>query len=402
MGVITLNALSARRAIHANTPYPLDVSCRRFLIVLYRTIALIAVHCGKEFAVQIRLDQLAELVGGNLIGDPSHVCSGANPPEQSTRDQVTLIVNPDRHEELASVQAVAIVTPREIPTIEIAQIVAADPHAAFAKAVAHFRPPIQPTLPGVGVDSTASIASSAKVHPTATVCEGVTIGERTLLLPGVVVMPGCEIGDDCILHPGVTLYEYTQLGDRVRVHAGTVIGANGFGYRQENGRHLPSAQLGYVEVGCDVEIGACVTIDRGTYGATTIGEGTKIDNQVMIAHNCRIGRHNLLCSQVGIAGSCSTGDYVIMAGQVGLKDHIHVGDRAIVGAQAGVMDHCLADQVYLGSPAMVQRDQMQIFAVERKLPEMRRELKALRKQVALLTQQLGDTNGEAGEECRAA
>ena len=194
-------------------------------------------------------------------------------------------------------------------------------------------------------------------------------------------MPGCVIGDDCVIHPNVTLYENTRIQDRVRIHAGSVIGAHGLGYQQIEGRHVSSAQLGYVEIESDVDIGAAVTIDRGTYGATRIGEGTKIDNQVMIAHNCRIGRHNLICSQVGIAGSCTTGDYVVLAGQVGLKDHIHLGDHTIVGAKAGVMDDCEGNQVYLGAPAMPQRDQMQIFALQRKLPDMRRELKALRKRV---------------------
>ncbi len=193
-----------------------------------------------------------------------------------------------------------------------------------------------------------------------------------------------------MIHANVTLYEYTRIAERVVIHAGTVIGAYGFGYRQQAGRHVPTAQLGYVSIERDVEIGACVTIDRGTYGATRIGEGTKIDNQVMIAHNCKIGRHNLLCSQVGIAGSCQTGDYVVLAGQVGLKDHITLGDRTIVGAQAGVMDNCAGDEVYLGSPATPQREQMQIMAVERRLPEMRRELKQLRREIDRLSQQSSD------------
>jgi UDP-3-O-[3-hydroxymyristoyl] glucosamine N-acyltransferase len=216
------------------------------------------------------------------------------------------------------------------------------------------------------------------------------IGEHTLVMPGVVIMPNCVIGKNCVLHPNVTLYEYSELGDRVILHAGCVIGANGFGYRQENGQHIPSAQLGYVRIDADVEVGACVTIDRGTYGATRIGEGTKIDNQVMIAHNCQIGRRNLLCSQVGIAGSCRTGDNVILAGQVGLKDHITLGDGAIVGAQAGVMNDLNGNEIYLGSPAMSQRDQMQIFAVTRRLPEMRRELKKLRSEIDELRDSLNN------------
>ncbi|MGB1927269.1 MAG: UDP-3-O-(3-hydroxymyristoyl)glucosamine N-acyltransferase, partial [Rubripirellula sp.] len=169
----------------------------------------------------------------------------------------------------------------------------------------------------------------------------------------------------------------------------------------EKGRHLPAAQLGYVCIEADVEIGASATIDRGSYGATTIGEGTKIDNQVMIAHNCKIGKHNLICSQVGIAGSSRTGDYVVLAGQVGLKDHITLGDHTIVGAQAGVMDDCKGNEIYLGSPATPQREQMQIMAVERRLPEMRREMKLLRRELDQLKHERSDlqTDTASSNQC---
>ena len=196
-----------------------------------------------------------------------------------------------------------------------------------------------------------------------------------------VIMDRCVLGDDIVVGPNVTLYEYTRLDDGVQIHGGSVLGARGFGYRRVAGEHQPTAQLGYVHVERDVEIGAAVTIDRGTFGSTRIGAGTKIDNQVQIAHNCQIGKRNLICSQVGIAGSSSTGDDVILAGQVGLKDHVHLGDGVVVGAQAGVMNDLPGPQVYLGSPATPQKEQMQIMAVQRKLPQMRRELKTLSRDV---------------------
>ena len=192
------------------------------------------------------------------------------------------------------------------------------------------------------------------------------------------------------IYPNVVLYENTVIGNRAIIHAGAVLGAYGFGYEQVDGRHKLSAQLGYVEIGDDVEIGAGTTIDRGTYGPTTIGEGTKIDNQVMIGHNCRIGRHNLLCSQVGIAGSVTTGDYVVMAGQVGLRDHIDIGNRAVLGAKCGVMNNVPADSVYFGYPATADREQLVKQAALSKLPEMRKQFKALQKQVAELAERLND------------
>lgn len=335
----------------------------------------------------MQLNEIVDLVGGRLIAgtdrraDPSVVCIGANPPDQATAGEVTLIDDVRRRDVLVDCRAVAVVTPAEIPSCSMPQIVVDHPHDAFAMIVSHFRPPIAVEELPAGIDAAADIDPTAYIHPSAIIGAGVAIGARTRIMPGVVIMPRSRIGDDCVVHANVTLYEYTQIGDRVTLHAGTVIGANGFGYRQHQGRHVPTSQLGYVAIENDVEVGASVTIDRGTYGATRIGEGTKIDNQVMIAHNCQIGRHNLLCSQVGIAGSCRTGDYVILAGQVGLKDHITLGDHAIVGAQAGVMDDSPGCEVYLGSPATPQREQMQIMAVQRRLPEMRREVKRLRREV---------------------
>ena len=339
----------------------------------------------------MQLGDLASLVEGRLSGNAEVLCTGANPPREATSTEITMLDDSSRLETLQDSQATAVVTRSQIDLTSVglgdaSQIIVDNPHQAFAKIVSTFRPPVEAKVPSQGIDSTAMIHDSAEVHPTATVGEGVTIGARTRIMPGVSIGPFTQVGEDCLIHANVTLYEYTSIADRVIIHAGTVIGCNGFGYRQEAGRHVPTAQLGYVAIESDVELGASVTIDRGTYGATRIGEGTKIDNQVMIGHNCQIGQHNLLCSQVGIAGSCTTGDYVILAGQVGLKDHIELGDGTIVGAQAGVMDNCAGNEVYLGSPATPQRDQMQIMAVQRKLPEMRRELKQLRRELTRLVE----------------
>lgn len=334
------------------------------------------------------LGELAALIGGTLIGDSELECLGANPPEDAQDGEITMLDSAARATLLHECKACAVITSEEIPELQIPQLIVEDPHAAFAETVMHFRPPVLTASATIGVSDTAQISDSAEVHPTATIGDNVVIGERTKIYPGVVIMPETKIGDDCVVFPHVTIYEYTRIEHRVVIHAGCTLGANGFGYRQENGRHLPAAQLGYVQIESDVEIGAGATIDRGSYGATTIGEGTKIDNQVMIAHNCKIGRHNLICSQVGIAGSSKTGDYVVLAGQVGLKDHITLGDHTIIGAQAGVMDDCKGNEVYLGSPATPQREQMQIMAVERRLPEMRREMKMLKREIERLREAL--------------
>jgi len=199
--------------------------------------------------------------------------------------------------------------------------------------------------------------------------------------------------------PNAVLYENTIVGQHVIIHANAVLGGYGFGYSTVDGRHKLGSQLGHVEVGDHVEIGASTAIDRGTYGATVIGNGTKIDNLVQIGHNCRIGRHNLICSQVGIAGSCSTGEYVVMAGQVGLADHLHIGDGALLGAKAGVMTDALPGKRYLGAPAVEERQFFRSISLIQQLPEIRRQLHEVQRAVIRLA---GDGGGETDERKDAA
>jgi UDP-3-O-[3-hydroxymyristoyl] glucosamine N-acyltransferase len=268
-----------------------------------------------------------------------------------------------------------------------------DVHAAFAKIVAYFRPPR--THAAIGISPQAIVARSAQlgkgvnVHPGATIGDDCTIGDATTILPGAQILPGCTIGSGVLVGPGVVLYENTVVGDRSIIHGGAIVGAHGFGYTLVDGKHTLAAQLGYVRIGCDVEIGAGATIDRGTYGATTIGDGTKIDNLVQIAHNCQIGKHNLICSQVGVAGSTTTGDYVVMGGQAGVRDHVHVGSRAMLCAMSGITNHVPDGAVMMGVPATPDREQRLKQAAFAKLPEMRKEFKAMRRAIADLEKAAG-------------
>jgi UDP-3-O-[3-hydroxymyristoyl] glucosamine N-acyltransferase len=181
----------------------------------------------------------------------------------------------------------------------------------------------------------------------------------------------------------VVVYDDCVLGDRVVVHANAVIGADGFGYRTQDGRHVKVPQLGWVEVEDDVEIGAGATVDRGTFGATRIGAGTKIDNLVMVGHNCQIGRHNILAAQAGVAGSCTTGDYVVMAGQVGVADHVHIGDRVVIAAKSGVVSDIPSDTRVLGYPARPEAHAKRIWVTLDHLPEWRRDLKRVKDHLGL-------------------
>ena len=348
--------------------------------------------------MQATLNELAALVGGTIVGheDGTLTLTGAAPLAQAVAGQISL-VDDQRSEclpNLSNVRASAVIAAPGSPFNALPSIRVEDVHAAFAKIILHFRPKRKKTFTGISSDAyisaTAKIAKDVEIHPYATIGDDVKIGTGTVIHSGVHIMAGCEIGEHVTLFPGVVLYENTHVGSRSILHAGVKIGAYGFGYGCENGRHVLSAQLGNVVIGEDVEIGANTTVDRGTYGSTTIGDGTKVDDQVMIAHNCQIGRHNMLCSQVGIAGSTSTGEYVVMAGQVGVRDHVHIGDRAVLGAMAGVINDVPAGACVVGIPATPQREQMVKQAAFTKLPEMRKQIKILLRKVEKLEAALAE------------
>jgi len=339
----------------------------------------------------ITLRQLAQLVEGelhNAAHDDNQEIHGASILRDAKPGDVTLCERSELTRQLADCPAAAVLLPEGLTTDCMPFISVKNVAEAFTRIVFHFRPPRSRRhvglSPAAHISRFAKCADDVQVHPGAVIGDDVQIGEGTVVHSGVHLLSGCKIGKHVTIFPGAVLYENTVVGDHCIIHAGAVLGAYGFGYETKDGRHRLSAQLGYVELEPHVDVGACTTIDRGTYGPTVIGEGTKLDNQVMIAHNCRIGRHNIICSQVGIAGSTTTGDYVVMAGQVGVRDHVHIGDAARLGAQAGVSSDVPAGETYLGSPATTIKQQKGRFAAYAKLPEMRKEFRQLQKDVEQL------------------
>lgn len=350
--------------------------------------------------MNMQLGEIASLVGGNLHGDAGLPITGAAILRDAAEGDITL-ADQSHASKLAETRASAVLVPPGLFPDGKPFVTVTDVHASFAKIVEHFRP--QSLHARSGISAAAHVGKSARigpqvvVQPGAFIGEDVEIGAGTVVHSGVRILDGCRIGENCLLFPNVVLYDNTILGRNVVVHAGAVLGAYGFGYQFNNGRHERGAQLGYVEVGDDVEIGANTTIDRGTYGPTVIGPGTKIDNLVMIAHNCRIGSHNLICAQVGIAGSCTTGDHVVLAGQVGLRDHIRIASGVMIGAQAGVMNNINDAGAWFGSPAKPDREQLLEMAAISKLPGMRKDFIALKKQVAELTAKLDEATAMESE-----
>jgi UDP-3-O-[3-hydroxymyristoyl] glucosamine N-acyltransferase len=237
----------------------------------------------------------------------------------------------------------------------------------------------------VGIHATAVVASLARVGkgvsigPYAVIGEDAHIGEGTQIGAHCVIGAGCWIGEKCRIHPRVTLYAGVRIGHRVEIHAGTVIGADGFGYAYGDGRYWKFPQVGIVEIGDDVEVGANATIDRGSLDDTRIGEGVKLDNLVHVGHNVQIGAHTVIAAQTGISGSSSLGHHVVVGGQVGIADHCTLEDGAIAGAQAGIPTGktIRAGQTVWGTPAREIGKFKEAYAWYARLPELGARIKEI-------------------------
>ena len=331
------------------------------------------------------LAELAERSGGQAEGDRRFVLSGVAGLSEAGPLDVTFVEGARQVPIAAAGCAGAIFLPvnLELPGRNLIRV--GNPRLAFAESLALFHPaPHQPS----GIHPTAVVEPGAEVHPTASVSAfcfvgaGARIGAGAVLHPFVHVGPDTEIGAETLLHPGVIVRERVCLGSRVIVHSGAVIGSDGFGYVFDGRGHRKIPQIGTVEIGDDVEIGAGTTVDRATTGATRIGRGTKIDNLVQIGHNVTIGDHVIVVSQVGISGSARIGDGAVLAGQVGVADHADIGAGARVSARAGVMKHVEAGATVAGFGPQRHSDFLKSQAVFEQLPQMRRRLIELEKRLA--------------------
>ena len=345
----------------------------------------------------IAISILAELVGGRVVGAPDTLISDVAPLQKAGVADVTYLDDSPKLTALKACAAEAgLVAEANLDAAQKATaavlVVVKEPQAAFVQIMTHFRP-LRPRA-AIGIDHRAVISPSARigegtnVWPGATIADGVILGKNCDIHPGVVIGPGCKLGDNVTLHPNCVLYHDLTLGNRVIIHANAVIGADGFGYRFVQGEFIRIPHTGTVLIEDDVEIGACTTIDRAMVGATVIGRGTKIDNLVMIAHNCEIGRHNAFASQVGFAGSCRTGDYVRCGGQVGVADHITIGSQAALGGKSGVMGDVPEKTTYYGYPAGPDMEQLRLHLAFRKLPDLRDQVKELEKTVKAMQKRL--------------
>jgi UDP-3-O-[3-hydroxymyristoyl] glucosamine N-acyltransferase len=342
--------------------------------------------------VKKTLKEIARIIDGEVVGDPDVIITGVSGIKEAKEGDITFLANPKYAPLLEKTHASAVITSRDVTSSSKPLIRTNNPSLAFTKIVS-FMLPVEIRHPR-GIDPGAVIGKDAKLGkgialgPYVVVADNVSIGDNTIIYSGSYIGHDSVIGSDAIIYPNVSIRERITIGNRVIIHSGTVIGSDGFGFVSVEGKHLKIPQIGTIEIGDDVEIGANVTIDRARFEKTVIGRGTKIDNLVQIAHNVVIGENSLIVAQVAIAGSTTVGNNVILAGQVGIVGHISIGDNAVVMAQSGVNKSIPADTMVWGYPAKPVEIARKVNACVQNLPRLYKTIAELKKKIAELQAKL--------------
>ncbi len=334
------------------------------------------------------LKELADLVGGEIVGDPETEISGVSELENAPPGTISFLSFPKYERYLKSTKASAVVMSKGAKLDnKNAAILVKNPTLSFSTILDYFSPAPPRARE---VHSTASLGKNVKLGKDVAVGPYTVLEDDVTVADGVVIGPNCAVGrgssirSDSELKYHVTLNHNCVIGKNVLVHSGTVIGSDGFGFTAEKGVHYKVPQTGGVVVEDDVEIGANCAIDRGTMGNTVIGKGTKLDNLVHIAHNVKLGKGCLVTGQAGIAGSTVIGDYVAFGGQSGVTDHVEIGSNARIAARAGVTKSIPGDKTYAGMPAKEIRQQNRLDGLFNRLPELVKRINALEQKISEL------------------
>ena len=324
----------------------------------------------------MKISEIARLLNGKLENfTQDKEIKNLKSIETATEDDITFLKN---KKDLDKIKAGAVIVGSFIPELNIPQIVVDKPDIAFYKLIEIFyrdekKEGFISDLAVVGKN--VEIGKSSQIHEYVVIKDNVKIGNNCIIYPFCYIGENTQIGDNCILYPNVVIYKDAIIGSNVIIHANSVIAADGFGYYQEDGKHKKIKHIGKVIIEDDVEIGANTTIDRAMLDETVIKKGTKIDNLVMIGHNCKVGQNTILVSQVGIAGSSKIGNNVILAGQVGVADHITIGDNVIVTAKSGVGSDLPPNGIYGSSINAIEwKKWKRVIAILQKLPEILKKL----------------------------
>jgi UDP-3-O-[3-hydroxymyristoyl] glucosamine N-acyltransferase len=340
----------------------------------------------------LRVGDLAQRLGAEIRGDAGVEVDRVAPLESGAPGSISFLSHPKYRPQLTSCRASALivsdpslVAPETGAPSFAAVLVVKDAYVAYARASALLHPVV---AEAAGIHPTASVHPKARVDATAhvgpfvAVGEGAEIGPRVTLHPHVVIYRGVSVGEDTTIHSGASVREGCRIGRRVIIHNNAVIGADGFGFaKDQDGRYVKIPQVGVVEIGDDVEIGALTAVDRASMGATRIARGTKLDNLVQVGHSVQIGEDGILCAQVGIGGSTKVGDRIILAGQVGVADHADLKDDVIVSAQSGLHGEVPSKSRMAGSPAYDARTWLRVSSGLKQLPDLIRRVRELEAQI---------------------
>lgn len=346
--------------------------------------------------MMLTLAEIAELVGGRLTGDPGRTVARVATLASAAADSITFVTKDSYLAAFLGSDAACAFLPEGLDAPGRNVIHHLNPYAAMAQLIGRMYPDEPPT-PGVSplavVHPAAVLGDDVSVGPFAVVGAGAVIGDRTRIDSHCVVAAGTRLGPDCRLFPGVTIYPRVTAGAQLVVHSGAVIGSDGFGFTRADQGHMKIPQVGGVRIGDHVEIGANSAIDGGMLDPTVIGNHVKIDNLVQVGHNVRIGDRSILCGQVGIAGSAVLEEDVILTGQVGVTSQVRVGKGTIVASKSAVHRSVESGRRVAGIPAFDLAGFRRSSVAFERLPEMREELRSLRRRLAELEGRLGDDGG---------
>ncbi|HTB18612.1 MAG TPA: UDP-3-O-(3-hydroxymyristoyl)glucosamine N-acyltransferase [Bryobacteraceae bacterium] len=333
----------------------------------------------------MRVDEIARRLSAVFEGAGDLEIAGAATLESAGPREVAFVGNRKAAAQAAESRAGCLLVTGEFPAGRTL-IRVADPRGSFATVIGLLYPP-PPLKPGIHPSAViapdARIASSAVVGAHASIGAGASIGERTSIGAGCCIGAGVRIGADGVLHARVTIYDHVGIGDRAILHSGCVLGADGFGFVRGPNGYQKFPQIGRVEIGDDVEIGANSCIDRAALGVTRIGDGVKLDNLVHIAHNCSIGRHVVIAAQTGLSGGVVVEDYAVIGGQVGIGDKARIETGAVLGSGCGILTSKIVrkGQVVWGTPARPLKEYLEQLANLARLPKLRKEVAGIEQQL---------------------
>ena len=320
--------------------------------------------------MQFTAKQIADFIGGRVEGNENATVSTFAKIEEGKEGSITFLSNPKYTPYIYETKASIVLINEDVQLekpVSATLIRVKNAYECVAKLLQMYA---------------ASLPKKTGIHPLAFVSESAQIGKDVYIGPFTFVGEGVKIGDGSIINPNVTIYDGCQIGKNVTIHAGSVIGADGFGFAPNTEGYEKIPQLGIVIIEDNVEIGANTCIDRSTMGQTVIHKGVKLDNLIQVAHNCEIGENTVMSAQVGMAGSTKIGSWCMVGGQAGFAGNIHVADKTMVGAQCGVISNTKGNgENLIGSPAMDPKDFFKAKALYRRLPDMYKEISALRKEI---------------------